>query len=85
MLNLPSLQTIGIPCYFFSIKRNTKMANGKEDLEEKNKDKIDISKDSSKIIQWANFQGREDCEMLQEKSRGWSATKSSRGDYDDED
>ncbi|MBR1615075.1 MAG: hypothetical protein IJ717_00690 [Treponema sp.] len=61
------------------------MANGKEDLEEKNKDKIDMAKDSSKIIQWANFQGREDCEMLQEKSRGWSATKSSRGDYDDED
>lgn len=61
------------------------MANGKEDLEEKNKDKIEIASDSSKIVQWTNFQGREDSEMLQEKSRGWSALKSSRGDYDDED
>ena len=61
------------------------MANGKEDLNEKNKDKIDVTLDSSKIIQWTSFQGREDSEMLQEKSSGWSAFKSSRGDYDDED
>lgn len=61
------------------------MANGKEDLIEKNKDKIDVKKTVGKVSQWTNFQGREDSEMLQEKSFGWSAAKSSRGDYDDED
>jgi len=61
------------------------MANGKEDLQEKNKDNLDLKKDNSKILQWTSFQGREDSEMLQEKSSGWSAFKSNRGDYDDED
>lgn len=61
------------------------MANGIEDLNEKNKDNLTPTKDNSKILQWTSFQGREDSEMLQEKSSGWSAFKSSRGDYDDED
>lgn len=58
------------------------MANGIEDLKEKEKDspKKDFSK--SKYSSWKNFQGREDAEMLQEKSFGWSAKKESRGDYD---
>lgn len=58
------------------------MANGSEDLKEKNsqQDKGDISK--SKFTSWKNFQGEEDAEMLQEKSFGWSARKESRGDYD---
>lgn len=58
------------------------MANGIEDLKEKNaqESKPDISK--SKFTSWKNFQGEEDAEMLQEKSFGWSAKKENRGDYD---
>jgi len=61
------------------------MANGEEDLREKNKD----TKKKYKIgqnTQWSNYHGREDAEMLQEKTNGWSASKNNRGDYDwDED
>ncbi len=60
------------------------MANGEEDLKEKNKDRVNQLKKSN-YTQWKNFQGREDAEMLQEKSGGWSASKSSRGDYDWDD
>ena len=57
------------------------MANGIEDLREKEKDfpRADLSK--SKFTSWKNFQGREDAEMLQEKSSGWSAEKESRAGY----
>ncbi len=55
------------------------MANGEEDLREKNKEKTAPSK---KYAQWKTVQGREDAEMLQEKSAGWSSAKDSRGDYD---
>lgn len=58
------------------------MANGIEDLIEKNKD---YRKDKTKpheFTQWKNFQGREDAEMLEEKSAGWSAVKSVKGCYD---
>lgn len=55
------------------------MADGQEDLKEKNKDNADVAK--SRFTVWRNFQGREDAEMLQEKSDGWSAVKDSRGDY----
>lgn len=56
------------------------MANGIEDLREKNKDKPEIK--NARYTEWKNFQGREDAEMLMEKSSGWSASKSNRGDYD---
>ena len=62
------------------------MANGIEDLREKNKDRISLKEDSRYDF-WRVFQGREDAEMLQEKSCSWSSKKASRGDYDswDED
>lgn len=58
------------------------MANGIEDLKEKEaqEQKADLSK--SRFSAWKSFQGREDAEMLQEKSFGWSASKQNRGDYD---
>ena len=59
------------------------MANGIEDLEEKNKDKQKLS--VKKYSEWANFQGREDAEMLLEKKSSWSAARANRGDYDDWD
>lgn len=62
------------------------MANGIEDLREKNKDRISLKEDSRYDF-WRVFQGREDAEMLQEKSSSWSSKKANRGDYDswDED
>ncbi|MCR5613312.1 hypothetical protein [Treponema sp.] len=61
------------------------MANGIEDLKEKNKDKAKPV-NPQKYLSWANRQGREDAEMLMEKSESWSAAKSAKGDYDqDED
>ena len=56
-------------------------------IKEKNKD-CELKKiKPHEFTQWTNFQGREDAEMLEEKSAGWSALKSSKGDYDawDED
>lgn len=65
------------------------MANGEEDLKEKNRDRQEeqaVQKKSTKqYAAWKVFQGREDAEMLQEKSSGWSAMKNNRGDYDNED
>ena len=55
------------------------MADGKEDLAEKNKEKPPAS---PKFSGWKHFQGREDAEMLQEKSAGWSSTRANRGDDD---
>lgn len=69
------------------LKKDKLMANGIEDLKEKNKD-CELNKiKPHEFTQWTNFQGREDAEMLEEKSAGWSALKSSKGDYDawDED
>lgn len=57
------------------------MANGIEDLREKNKETEKKIK-PHEFTQWTNFQGREDAEMLEEKSSGWSALKSSKGYYD---
>ena len=48
------------------------MANGEEDLREKNKDSASISK---KYDDWRIFQGREDAQMLQEKSVSWTSRK----------
>ena len=57
------------------------MANGLEDLQEKNKDKKDpLAK--HQFSQWSNFQGREDAEMLEEKSSRWNAQKAARREYD---
>lgn len=55
------------------------MANGKEDLQEKNADKKTLP---THYDDWRVFQGREDAEMLLEKSNGWTSTKANRGDYD---
>lgn len=58
------------------------MANGMKDLREKNKDSEWNKVKPQEFMQWKNFQGQEDAEMLEEKSAGWSALKSSKGDYD---
>lgn len=58
------------------------MANGIEDLKEKNKENNDKIIKPHEFTQWKNFQGREDAEMLEEKSSGWSAVKSRKGEYD---
>ena len=55
------------------------MANGEEDLREKNKDKKPLSENYDS---WRVFQGREDAEMLQEKSVNWKNKKSFREYYD---
>jgi hypothetical protein len=59
------------------------MANGLEDLHEKEKDVSEIGVAQKQYDQWHTFQGREDAEMLQEKSAGWSSVSANRGDYDD--
>ena len=57
------------------------MANGQEDLKEKNKNKA-APLDKRQFSQWNNFQGREDAEMLEEKSSRWNAKKAAqRRDY----
>ncbi|MCR4627589.1 MAG: hypothetical protein K5640_08080 [Treponema sp.] len=70
------------------------MANGIEDLREKNEiDSDDMNgtagsaskksaKHKSRYDSWRVFQGREDAEMLQEKSAHWSSRKDACGDYD---
>ncbi|MCR5046084.1 MAG: hypothetical protein K6A42_05875 [Treponema sp.] len=57
------------------------MANGIEDLQEKNKNKKDPL-DKHQFSQWNSFQGREDAEMLEEKSSRWNAKKAARREYD---
>ena len=60
------------------------MANGIEDLHEKNKEEQSDDKSASTHYnEWRVFQGREDAEMLREKSLGWSSKKDYLGDYDD--
>lgn len=60
------------------------MANGIEDLHEKNKEeRSDDKSGSTHYNEWRVFQGREDAEMLREKSLGWSSKKDYLGDYDD--
>lgn len=60
------------------------MANGIEDLHEKNRDRSKPMKDK-RYYSWNEKLGREDSEMLLEKASRWSALKERRGDYDDED
>ena len=61
------------------------MANGIEDLKEKNKESKKKNITNAQYKKWSSFDGREDAEMLYEKKIGWSAVNSSRGEYDDED
>ena len=68
-------------------KRNLKqekqkiMANGIEDLKEKNKGRAKLGQ-SEHYDFWRTFQGREDAEMLQEKSANWANKKSKYKEYD---
>ena len=55
------------------------MANGEEDLREKNKDSLPLSE---KYDDWRVFQGREDAQMLQEKSVQWKNKKDWNSKYD---
>ena len=57
------------------------MANGIEDLKEKNKGRVNPGK-NVRYDFWRTFQGREDAEMLQEKSSNWSNKKSKYREYD---
>ena len=59
------------------------MANGEEDLAEKNKGRRKPAPEK-RYMKWNHSFGEEDSEMLLEKSSKWSAYKESRGDYDDE-
>ncbi|MCR4823024.1 MAG: hypothetical protein K5873_09165 [Treponema sp.] len=63
------------------------MANGEEDLKEKNKDSAKEIK-TGQYSQWSNFQGREDAEMLYEKRNSWTNARSAKdfyNKYDKED
>ena len=51
---------------------NNIMANGIEDLHEKNKDSKPLS---TRYDEWRVMQGREDAQMLQEKSTSWKSKK----------
>lgn len=53
------------------------MANGTEDLKEKNKSQKKTIR-QGKYSEWANFQGKEDAQMLYEKSNNWYSIKTKR-------
>ncbi|MBQ3670023.1 MAG: hypothetical protein II921_00915 [Treponema sp.] len=55
------------------------MANGEEDLREKNRDAPVLSQ---KYDDWRVLQGREDAQMLQEKSVSWKSRKDWNEKYD---
>ncbi len=56
------------------------MANGTEDLAEKNKDKEPELK-KGQYSTWTNFQGREDAEMLYEKRDNWTKARNAKEYY----
>ena len=58
---------------------NNIMANGIEDLHEKNKDSKPLS---TRYDEWRVMQGREDAQMLQEKSTSWKSKKDWSEKYD---
>ena len=60
------------------------MANGAEDLAEKNKDK-EAELKKGQYTAWTNFQGREDAEMLYEKRDNWMKAKNAREYYANRD
>ena len=55
------------------------MANGEEDLREKNRDSNPVS---GKYDEWRVLQGREDAQMLQEKNVSWKSKKDWSEKYD---
>ena len=55
------------------------MANGIEDLREKNKDSK-TALENRHYDSWRTFQGREDAEMLQEKTSAWHCSKKRIGE-----
>lgn len=59
------------------------MADGYEDLRGKNNDD-GLSDSSARYGGWLSFQGREDAEMLREKSAGFSAARGSFSPSDDD-
>ena len=59
------------------------MANGIEDLKEKNKGRAK-PRSERRYSGWRESFGEEDSAMLLEKASRWSAFKESRGDYDDD-
>ena len=59
------------------------MANGSEDLKEKNKGRLK-PKAERRYKGWRESYGEEDGDMLLEKASRWSAVKENRGDYDDD-
>ena len=61
---------------------NNIMANGIEDLHEKNKDSAPLSQ---RFEEWRIFQGKEDAEMLQEKAPSWQSKKDWSEKYDKQD
>ena len=58
------------------------MANGEEDLKEKNKGHM--IKNEKRFLHWKHTLGRDDSEMLLEKSSIWSEKKKKHS-YHDED
>lgn len=56
-----------------------------EDHNNKNKDTKKEKNRDVHYDSWRVLQGREDAEMLLEKSEHWSSKKASRGDYDEYD
>ena len=57
------------------------MANGEEDLKEKNKD-FDSTEAAGLYDRWRVQQGREDAQMLQEKTVSWKNKKDWSKKYD---
>lgn len=60
------------------------MANGEEDLKEKNKGRK-ANKSDYRYSKWSSKWGEEDSGMLMEKSTSWSALRESKGEYDEGD
>ncbi|MDY5930840.1 MAG: hypothetical protein SPJ34_02295 [Candidatus Ornithospirochaeta sp.] len=58
------------------------MANGEEDLKEKNRGRE--KPHERRYLGWEKRLGHEDSEMLLEKSSGWRASGRHRLDYDDD-
>ena len=61
------------------LRYNQVMANGIEDLHEKNKDSKPLS---SRYDEWRVLQGQEDAQMLEEKSSSWKNKKDWTEKYD---
>lgn len=60
------------------------MANGEEDLREKNKGRMKPFSEK-RYRKWSSTLGKEDSEMLLEKASKWRGYKESRSSFDDEE